>query len=172
MAFVGASTNAFTVHSQVNSISGVFQSVSIPFAKHQYAAKTKPCKVLTVTAAVKTRRENRIARHERLRKKVEGTPERPRLAVFKSNKHIYCQVIDDSKMHTLASASTIQKPLAEELSLASGPTIEAARKVGETIAKACLEKGIRKVAFDRGGFLYHGQIRALADAAREHGLDF
>lgn len=127
---------------------------------------------LKIEAAKKTSRENRIARHVRIRKKVEGTTERPRLAVFRSNKHLYCQVIDDTKMHTLASASTMQKPLSEELNLTSGPTIEVARKVGETIAKACLEKGINKVAFDRGGFMYHGRIKALADSAREQGLDF
>lgn len=128
--------------------------------------------ILKIEAAEKTSRENRIARHIRIRKKVKGTPERPRLAVFRSNNHLYCQVIDDTKMHTLASASTMQKPLSEELDLTSGPTIEVARKVGETIAKACLEKGIKKVAFDRGRFVYHGRIKALADSAREQGLDF
>jgi len=128
--------------------------------------------ILKIEAAEKTSRENRIARHHRIRKKVEGTPERPRLAVYRSNKHLYCQVIDDTKMHTLASASTMQKPLSEEFNLSSGPTIEAARKVGEAIAKACLEKGINKVAFDRGGFIYHGRIKALADSAREQGLEF
>ncbi|KAJ9148035.1 hypothetical protein P3X46_030132 [Hevea brasiliensis] len=125
-----------------------------------------------IEANVRTRREDRIARHVRIRKKVEGTPERPRLCVFRSNKHLYVQVIDDSKMHTLASASTMQKPVSEEFDFSSGPTIEVAKKVGEVIAKSCLEKGITKVAFDRGGYLYHGRIQALADAAREHGLQF
>ncbi|KAF9624643.1 hypothetical protein IFM89_012654 [Coptis chinensis] len=120
----------------------------------------------------RTRTEDRQARHARIRKKVEGTTERPRLCVFRSNKHMYVQVIDDSKMHTLASASTVQKPIAEEFDYTSGPTIEIAKKVGEVIAKACLEKGIQKVAFDRGGYPYHGRIEALADAAREHGLQF
>ncbi|KAA8522657.1 hypothetical protein F0562_009181 [Nyssa sinensis] len=127
---------------------------------------------LIVEAKAKTRREDRTARHIRLRKKVDGTPERPRLCVFRSNKHIYAQVIDDTKMHTLASASTMQKPISEEFDYSSGPTIDVAKKVGEVIAKSCLEKGITKVAFDRGGYPYHGRIEALADAAREHGLEF
>ncbi|MBA0826113.1 hypothetical protein Goarm_010999 [Gossypium armourianum] len=103
---------------------------------------------------------------------IEGTPDRPRLCVFRSNKHLYVQVIDDSKMHTLASASTMQKPICEEFNYTSGPTIEVAKKVGEFIAKSCLEKGITKVAFDRGGYPYHGRVQALADSAREHGLQF
>ena len=81
-------------------------------------------------------------------------------------------MIDDTKMHTLASASTKQKPISEEFDYTSGPTIEVAKKVGEVIAKSCLEKGITKVAFDRGGYPYHGRIEALAAAAREHGLQF
>ncbi|KAJ3703790.1 hypothetical protein LUZ61_007495 [Rhynchospora tenuis] len=127
-----------------------------------------PC----VVAAKVTSRENRIYRHERLRKKVEGTPERPRMSVFRSNKHLHVQVIDDTKMHTLAAASTMQKGLSKEVDYSAGPTIEVAKKVGEAIAKACLEKGITKVVFDRGGYLYHGRIQALADAARENGLEF
>ncbi|MCL7025028.1 hypothetical protein MKW94_025737 [Papaver nudicaule] len=127
---------------------------------------------LTIEAKTRTRREDRQARHVRIRKKVEGTPERPRLSVFRSNKHIYAQVIDDSKMHTLAAASTMQKAVSEQLEMTAGPTIEVAKKVGEIIAKSCLEKGIVKVAFDRGGYPYHGRIEALADAAREHGLQF
>ncbi|MQM22469.1 hypothetical protein Taro_055521 [Colocasia esculenta] len=125
-----------------------------------------------VEAKVATRTDNRIARHKRIRKKVEGTPERPRMSVFRSNKHLYVQVIDDTKMQTLASASTMQKPVSEEFDYSCGPTIEVARKVGEVIAKSCLEKGITKVAFDRGGYPYHGRIEALAAAARENGLDF
>ncbi|XP_047942446.1 50S ribosomal protein L18, chloroplastic-like [Salvia hispanica] len=131
-----------------------------------------PHRRLVVEAAATTRREDRTARHIRIRKKVEGTPERPRLCVFRSNKHIYAQVIDDTKMHTLASASTMQKPISEEFDYSSGPTIDVAKRVGEAIAKACLEKGIEKVAFDRGGYPYHGRIEALANAAREHGLQF
>ncbi|XP_006848386.2 50S ribosomal protein L18, chloroplastic [Amborella trichopoda] len=135
-----------------------------------FALKRTP--LLRIDAKAATRRENRVARHERIRKKVEGSPERPRLCVFRSNKHMYVQVIDDSKMHTLAAASTMQKPLRDEIDFSSGPTIEVAKKIGEAIAKACLEKGITKVAFDRGGFPYHGRVEALADAAREHGLEF
>ncbi|WCJ26441.1 50S ribosomal protein L18 [Euphorbia peplus] len=127
---------------------------------------------LRIDAKTATRRENRTARHIRVRKKIEGTPERPRLCVFRSNKHLYVQVIDDSKMHTLAAASTMQKPISEEFDYSSGPTLEIAKKVGEAIAKSCLEKGIIKVAFDRGGYPYHGRVKALADAAREHGLQF
>ncbi|PIM99309.1 hypothetical protein CDL12_28193 [Handroanthus impetiginosus] len=127
---------------------------------------------LVIEANSRTRTEDRVARHSRIRKKVEGTPERPRLCVFRSNKHIYVQVIDDSKMHTLASASTMQKPISEEFDYSSGPTVDVAKRVGEAIAKACLEKGITKVAFDRGGYPYHGRIEALANAAREHGLQF
>nr|6ERI_AO Chain AO, 50S ribosomal protein L18, chloroplastic [Spinacia oleracea] len=119
-----------------------------------------------------TRREDRTARHVRIRKKVEGTPERPRLCVFRSNKHLYVQVIDDTKMHTLAAASTMQKAISENIDYSAGPTVEVAQKIGEMIAKSCLEKGITKVAFDRGGYPYHGRVKALADAAREHGLVF
>ncbi|XP_057739117.1 50S ribosomal protein L18, chloroplastic-like isoform X2 [Arachis stenosperma] len=103
---------------------------------------------------------------------VEGTPERPRLSVFRSNKHLSVQVIDDTNMHTLASVSTMQKAVFEEFNYTAGPTVEVAKKVGEIIAKSCLEKGITKVAFDRGGYPYHGRVQALADAAREHGLEF
>nr|5H1S_Q Chain Q, 50S ribosomal protein L18 [Spinacia oleracea]5X8P_P Chain P, protein L18 [Spinacia oleracea]5X8T_P Chain P, protein L18 [Spinacia oleracea] len=123
-------------------------------------------------AKAHTRREDRTARHVRIRKKVEGTPERPRLCVFRSNKHLYVQVIDDTKMHTLAAASTMQKAISENIDYSAGPTVEVAQKIGEMIAKSCLEKGITKVAFDRGGYPYHGRVKALADAAREHGLVF
>ncbi|KAL2327607.1 hypothetical protein Fmac_021034 [Flemingia macrophylla] len=146
-----------------------------------------------VEAKSRTRREDRTARHTRIRKKVAGTPERPRLSVFRSNKHLSVQVIDDTKMCTLASASTMQKTIAEEFNYTAGPTLlrqllktavegsisnltisveEVAKRMGEIIAKSCLEKGITKVAFDRGGYPYHGRVQALAEAAREHGLDF
>ncbi|XP_060173960.1 large ribosomal subunit protein uL18c isoform X2 [Lycium barbarum] len=139
----------------------------------QFTFQVRPKLVIqTIEAKAKTRREDRTARHIRIRKKVEGTTERPRLCVFRSNKHIYVQVIDDSKMHTMASASTMQKPISEEFDYSAGPTAEVAKKVGEAIAKACLEKGITKVAFDRGGYPYHGRIEALAEAARENGLQF
>ncbi|RAK16758.1 LSU ribosomal protein L18P [Anoxybacillus vitaminiphilus] len=110
----------------------------------------------------------RKKRHARVRKKVFGTAERPRLNVFRSNKHIYAQVIDDVKAVTLVSASTLDK----EFNLESTGNIEAAKKVGELVAKRALEKGIKSVVFDRGGYLYHGRVKALADAAREAGLEF
>jgi large subunit ribosomal protein L18 len=110
----------------------------------------------------------RRKRHSRVRAKLSGTSARPRLNVFRSNKHIYAQVIDDMNGVTLASASTLDK----ELSLESTGNIEAAQKVGELVAKRAAEKGITVVVFDRGGYLYHGRIQALADAARENGLQF
>ncbi|WP_374719179.1 50S ribosomal protein L18 [Parageobacillus toebii] len=110
----------------------------------------------------------RKRRHARVRKKIFGTAERPRLNVFRSNKHIYAQIIDDMKAVTLVSASTLDK----EFDLESTGNIEAAKKVGELVAKRALEKGIKKVVFDRGGYLYHGRVKALADAAREAGLEF
>ncbi|KAL1200722.1 Large ribosomal subunit protein uL18c [Cardamine amara subsp. amara] len=142
------------------------------FLKPWSSSSSLQSRSLVVEAKTKTSSEDRIARHSRIRKKVNGTTERPRLCVFRSNKHLYVQVIDDTKMHTLASASTKQKPISEEFDYTSGPTIEVAKKVGEVIAKSCLEKGITKVAFDRGGYPYHGRIEALAAAAREHGLQF
>jgi large subunit ribosomal protein L18 len=105
--------------------------------------------------------------HERIRNRVSGTPERPRLAVFRSLKHIYVQVIDDTGGRTLASASS-----AEKNSRVNGGNINGAKEVGKLIAGRAKEKGIGKVVFDRGGYLYHGRIKALADAAREAGLEF
>jgi large subunit ribosomal protein L18 len=110
----------------------------------------------------------RKKRHARVRAKLSGTSARPRLNVFRSNQHIYAQVIDDLNGVTLASASTLEK----ELSLESSNNVEAAKKVGELVAKRAVEKGISSVVFDRGGYLYHGRIQALADAARENGLQF
>jgi len=110
----------------------------------------------------------RKKRHARVRAKLSGTSARPRLNVFRSNKHVYAQVIDDMSGVTLASASTLDK----ELSLESTSNLEAAQKVGELVAKRAVEKGITSVIFDRGGYLYHGRIQALADAARENGLQF
>ncbi|AFY78699.1 50S ribosomal protein L18 [Hydrococcus rivularis NIES-593] len=109
-------------------------------------------------------------RHKRLRKKVTGTPERPRLAVFRSHKHIYAQIIDDVAQHTLVAASTLEPTLKTELS--TGATCEASAAVGKLVAQRALEKGIEKVVFDRGGNLYHGRVKALAEAAREAGLSF
>ncbi|MGK3984720.1 50S ribosomal protein L18 [Sorangium sp. So ce136] len=112
----------------------------------------------------------RERRKLRIRKKVEGTPERPRLSVFRSSKHIYAQVIDDVSGKTLAHASTLSKDL--KGSLEEDNKVEAAKKVGALIARICKEKQIGKVVFDRNGYLYHGRVSALAQAAREAGLDF
>ena len=106
----------------------------------------------------------RKVRHLRVRKKIEGTTQRPRLNVFRSSKHMYAQIIDDTQGVTLVSASTQDKELREELS--NGGNIEAARRVGQLIAQRAQEKGLKSVVFDRGGYLYHGRIQALADAAR------
>ncbi|XP_038724470.1 50S ribosomal protein L18, chloroplastic-like [Tripterygium wilfordii] len=166
------SSLCFLPHHTTNSFLGSVRGLSTPIPRPPPIKPSQSPSLLVVEAKVKTRREDRTARHIRIRKKVEGTTDRPRLAVFRSNKHLYVQVIDDSKMHTLASASTVQKPVSDEFDYSSGPTAEVAKKVGEVIAKSCLEKGITKVAFDRGGYPYHGRIQALADAAREHGLQF
>lgn len=109
----------------------------------------------------------RLKRHARVRSKVSGTPECPRLDVFRSAKHIYVQVIDDVSGVTLASASTVEKDFG-----AYGGNKEAAKKVGEMIAKRALEKGIENVVFDRGGYIYHGRVKELAEGAREGGLKF
>ncbi len=109
-------------------------------------------------------------RHLRIRKKVEGTAQRPRLAVFRSNLHIYAQIIDDVAQHTLVAASTLDKELKGQLDNTSNR--EASAEVGKLVAQRALEKGIEKVVFDRGGNLYHGRVKALADAAREKGLNF
>ncbi len=110
------------------------------------------------------------SRHKRIRRKLSGTPERPRLAVFRSNKHILVQVIDDINQHTLVAASTLEAELKSGLS--STANCEASAKVGELIAQRAIAKGISQVVFDRGGNLYHGRIEALAEAARAAGLVF
>ena len=109
----------------------------------------------------------RLKRHRRVRAKISGTAERPRLNVFRSSKHIYAQLIDDVNGVTLASASSMDKGFE-----GNGGNIEAARKVGEMIAKNAVDKGITEVVFDRGGYLYHGRVKELADGARENGLKF
>lgn len=109
-------------------------------------------------------------RHQTIRVKLTGTTEAPRLAVYRSTKHIYAQLIDDVKGVTVASASTVDKDL--KVKLGHGGNIEGAKAVGAAIAKKALKAGIKNVVFDRGGFLYHGRIAALADAAREAGLEF
>src|SRR5713101_4184728 len=117
--------------------------------------------------ASRNRAEVRSAVHRRIRRKVRGTTERPRLAVYRSLNHIYAQLIDDEKAQTLASASTTEK----SLGVKTGGNIEAAKKIGQTIAERALAAGISSVVFDRGGYLYHGRVRALTDAAREAGLN-
>lgn len=116
------------------------------------------------------RQSARERRHARIRKKVSGTPDRPRLAVFRSARHIYAQLIDDVGGHTLASASTMTEGVAEP-DKALG-NIEGARRVGQAVAQAALKAGITAVVFDRSGYIYHGRIKALAEAAREAGLQF
>ncbi|WP_058305717.1 50S ribosomal protein L18 [Gracilibacillus massiliensis] len=110
----------------------------------------------------------RQKRHQRIRKNLFGTEQRPRLNVFRSNNHIYAQLIDDVNNVTLASASTVDK----ELNLEATGNVEAAKQVGELIAKRALDKDLKNVVFDRGGYLYHGRVKSLADAAREAGLEF
>lgn len=116
------------------------------------------------------KQDAKYRRHKRIRKKIYGTPEKPRLNVFKSLKHIYAQIIDDSSGNTIVSAASIDKELREKLD--KGGNIEAAGKVGDLVARRAIGKGIKKVAFDRGGCLYHGRIKKLADAARGAGLKF
>jgi len=108
--------------------------------------------------------KNRKVRHRRMRFYIKGTAERPRLNVFRSNKQIYAQVIDDTNSVTLASASSLE--------LENGANIEGAKTVGKLVAEKAVKQGIKKVVFDRGGYLYHGRVKALADAAREAGLEF
>ncbi len=109
----------------------------------------------------------RLKRHRRVRAKLSGTPERPRLNVFRSESNIYAQVIDDVNQTTLCAASSVEKGFE-----GFGGNKEAARKVGKTIAERCLEKGIKTVVFDRGGYVYHGRVQELAEGAREGGLEF
>ena len=119
---------------------------------------------------IRSRNEMRLHRHSRLRKKISGTPECPRLCVFRSLKHIYAQVIDDEAGRTLFSASSLEKSLAKTLK--SGGEQEAAKTVGKLIAERVLANGIKTVVFDRGGHIFQGRVKALADAAREAGLKF
>ena len=118
----------------------------------------------------KSSSEVRRKKHRRLRNHLSGTSARPRLAVFRSNNHMYAQIIDDTVGNTLVAASTVEKEISAELEHTN--TVEAAAHVGTVIAKRALEKGITTVVFDRGGFIYQGKVKALADAAREAGLEF
>ena len=117
-----------------------------------------------------SRSEIRAKKHLKIRNRFSGTPERPRLAVFRSNKHMYAQIIDDVEGKTLVSASTVEKDVKAELEQTD--TVAAAAYLGTVIAKRALDKGIKTVVFDRGGFIYQGKIQALAEAAREAGLEF
>ena len=118
----------------------------------------------------KSRLTSRRKRHRRVRVKISGTPERPRLNVFRSNKHIYAQVIDDLAGKTLVAASSLDPQLRSELPL--GSNREAAHKVGKLLGKRAVNQGINDVVFDRGGYLYHGRVKELAEGAREAGLNF
>lgn len=118
----------------------------------------------------KSRQEVRLKKHRRIRNKIKGTAARPRLAVFRSNNHIYAQIIDDEKAHTLVAASTMEKDVNAKLDKTAN--VDAAKVVGEEVAKKALAKGIEEVVFDRGGLVYHGRVKALADGAREAGLKF
>ncbi|MCR5421089.1 MAG: 50S ribosomal protein L18 [Lachnospiraceae bacterium] len=118
----------------------------------------------------KSRSEVRIKKHRRMRNRFSGTAERPRLSVFRSNNHMYAQIIDDTVGNTLVAASTLEKDVKTQLKKTND--VEAAAYLGTVIAKKALEKGIKEVVFDRGGFIYQGKIKALAEAAREAGLDF
>ena len=117
-----------------------------------------------------SRSKVRVKKHERLRNRFAGTAERPRLAVFRSNNHMYAQIIDDTVGNTLVSASTLQKDVKAELQ--NTDDVAAAAYLGTVIGKKAIEAGIEKVVFDRGGYIYHGKVKALADAAREAGLKF
>ncbi len=118
--------------------------------------------------AKKSRQDVRRAVHSRIRKKVKGTAERPRLAVFRSLNHVYAQVIDDVNGVTLCSASSVEK----NAGVGNGGNVEAAKSIGKLIAERAREKGISSVVFDRGGYIYHGRVKSLAEAAREAGLQF
>ena len=117
-----------------------------------------------------SRQKIRVKKHRRMRNHLSGTTQRPRLAVFRSNNHMYAQIIDDTVGNTLASASTLEKEIKAELEKTNN--VDAAAYLGTVIAKRAIEKGIKTVVFDRGGFIYQGKIAALADAAREAGLEF
>ena len=116
------------------------------------------------------RRHARFKRQSRVRRNIRGTEERPRLSVFRSSKHIYAQIIEDQSGKTLAAASTVSKDISGDLKCSGN--VEAAKAVGAAIAKIALDKNIKQVVFDRNGFLYHGRVKALAEAAREAGLTF
>jgi len=117
-----------------------------------------------------SRNSNRVKKHNRLRYKINGTSQKPRLTVFRSNKNIYAQLIDDTKGITICSASTVEAELKAKLEKTSD--VEAAKLVGQLVGARAVEKGIKEIVFDRSGYVYHGKVQALADAAREAGLQF
>ena len=119
----------------------------------------------------KHKRERRQRAHKRIRNRVAGTPERPRLAVFKSSRYIYAQLVDDTAGNTLAQASSLEASV-RELAEGSAKSRAAARAVGATVAERAKEKGVKQVVFDRGGYVYHGRVKELAEGAREKGLEF
>ena len=122
---------------------------------------------------IKTKEDRRDRIKHRIRKRVQGTEERPRLTIFRSVAHMYVQVVDDMTGRTIAAASTVEPTLKGALpNKATGGNIEGAKAVGRTIAERLIEKGVKRVVFDRNGFLYHGRVKAVADAAREAGLEF
>jgi large subunit ribosomal protein L18 len=136
---------------------------------------TRPAKLARLRDEVEImpeidRRVSRLRRHERVRKHVVGTPDRPRLNVFRSLNHIYAQVVDDGKGHTLVSASTVDPEVQKQLK--GLKKTDQARVVGKVLAERALGQGVKRVVFDRGGYKYHGRVKALADAAREGGLEF
>lgn len=120
------------------------------------------------TATIK--RQSRLKRKKRIRKKLSGTPERPRLSVFRSSRHIYAQIVDDISGHTLAAASSLEKASKKQNDLKNN--VAMARFVGKLVGERAVEKGIQSIVFDRNGFLYHGRVRAVSEGAREAGLDF
>jgi large subunit ribosomal protein L18 len=124
---------------------------------------------MTILFKAKERKLARVRRHKRVRKKITGTEEKPRLCVFRSAKHIYAQIIDDNKGETLCSASTLCK---EKSNVSYTGNCDSAKEVGKAIAEKAIEKGIKEVCFDKGGYKYHGRIKALADSSREIGLKF
>ena len=122
-----------------------------------------------MTSVSSQRHAGRLRRHRRVRKKITGTAERPRLAVYRSNKHITVQLINDLDGHTVVSASTVEP---DQRKLGSGSNVDAAKRIGTLVARRAKAAGVTKVVYDRGGFLYHGRVAAAADAAREAGLEF
>ncbi|BDA41589.1 50S ribosomal protein L18 [Coccomyxa sp. Obi] len=145
---------------------------TLPLQRQSFTSRAGLRRSLWCEAAQATRKERTQRRHQSVRNKVEGRSDRPRLAVYRSNNHIYAQVIDDSIGNTLVAASTLTPEIREKLNGGGGGNTGAAELVGRKIGELCLEQNISAVSFDRGGNVYHGRVKALADAAREAGLGF